>query len=316
MNSKIKSNYGSWESEITPQKIIEGGLRFSEIRSNGSELYFLEGRPEESGRYVIVKQNNTGEIEDVIPENFNSRNAVHEYGGGSFAVGKKNIYFTNWDDQRIYVVKGKNTSALTIEPPFEKSIRYSDLTLSYDEEWIYCVRETHFEKGEAKNELVAISTTENIQIVLCTGRDFYSSPRINPINKEICWLEWDHPNMPWDGTELFIGNFDSNGLSEKRFIDGSKNISIIQPEWSESGELIYISDESGWWNLKKYSDNKKSTILDEETDHGGPSWLFGFRTYFVKDNFIYLRGSSKNKNKGLIRKLNFSRSPLSIIIKP
>jgi len=306
MNSKIKSNYGSWESEITPQKIIEGGLRFSEIRSNGSELYFLEGRPEESGRYVIVKQNNMGEIEDVIPENFNSRNAVHEYGGGSFAVGKKNIYFTNWDDQRIYVVKGKNASALTIEPPFEKSIRYSDLTLSYDEEWIYCVRETHFEKGEAKNELVAISTTKNQTIVLCTGRDFYSSPRINPINNEICWLEWDHPNMPWDGTELFIGNFDSNGLSEKKFIDGSKNISIIQPEWSESGELIYISDESGWWNLKKYSDNKKSTILDEETDHGGPSWLFGFRTYFVKDNFIYLRGSSKNKNKGLIRKLNFS----------
>ena len=226
-------------------------MRFSEIRSNGSELYFLEGRPEESGRYVIVKQNNMGEIEDVIPENFNSRNAVHEYGGGSYAVGKKNIYFTNWDDQRIYVVKGKNTSALTIEPPFEKSIRYSDLTLSYDEEWIYCVRETHFEKGEAKNELVAISTTKNQTIVLCTGRDFYSSPRINPINNEICWLEWDHPNMPWDGTELFIGNFDSNGLSEKKFIDGSKNISIIQPEWSESGELIYISDESGWWNLKK-----------------------------------------------------------------
>ena len=306
MNSKIKSNYGSWESEITPQKIIEGGLRFSEIRSNGSELYFLEGRPEESGRYVIVKQNNTGEIEDVIPENFNSRNAVHEYGGGSFAVGKKNIYFTNWDDQRIYVVKGKNTSALTIEPPFEKSIRYSDLTLSYDEEWIYCVRETHFEKGEAKNELVAISTTKNQTIVLCTGRDFYSSPRINPINNEICWLEWDHPNMPWDGTELFIGNFDSNGLSEKKFIDGSKNISIIQPEWSESGELIYISDESGWWNLKKYSDNKKSTILDEETDHGEPSWNFGVRTYFIKDDFIYLRGSSKSKNKGLIRKINLS----------
>ncbi|MEC7837227.1 MAG: S9 family peptidase [Chloroflexota bacterium] len=306
MNSKIKSNYGSWESEITPQKIIEGGLRFSEIRSNGSEVYFLEGRPEEAGRYVIVKQNSAGEIEDLIPENFNSRNAVHEYGGGSFAVGKKNIYFTNWDDQRIYVVKGKNTSALTIEPPFEKSIRYSDLTLSYDEEWIYCVRETHFEKGEAKNELVAISTTKNQTIVLCTGRDFYSSPRINPINNEICWLEWDHPNMPWDGTELFIGNFDSNGLSEKKFIDGSKNISIIQPEWSESGELIYISDESGWWNLKKYSDNKKSTILDEETDHGEPSWNFGVRTYFIKDNFIYLRGSSKNKNKGLIRKINLS----------
>ncbi len=306
MKSKIKSSYGSWDSEISPQKIIEGGLRFSEIRSNGSEIYFLEGRPEEAGRYVIVKQNSAGEIEDVIPENFNSRNAVHEYGGGSFAVGKKNIYFTNWDDQRIYVVKGKNTSALTIEPPFEKSIRYSDLTLSYDEEWIYCVRETHFEKGEAKNELVAISTSKNHTIVLCSGRDFYSSPRINHANNEICWLEWDHPNMPWDGSELYIGNFDSNGVSNKKLIDGSKNISIIQPEWSESGHLIYISDESGWWNLKKYSDNKKSTILDEETDHGEPSWNFGVRTYFIKDDFIYLRGSSKNKNKGLIRKINIS----------
>ena len=302
----MKSHYGSWESTITPEKITEGGLRFSEIRSSGSDLYFLEGRPEESGRYVIVKQASDGKISDVIPKEFNSRNAVHEYGGGSYAVGQKNIYFTNWDDQRIYKVNGENVNPITKEPPFEKSIRYSDLTLSIDEEWLFCVRETHFKKEEAKNELVAISTTENSQIVLCTGRDFYSSPRINPTNKEICWLEWDHPNMPWDGTELFIANFDLDGLSEIKFIDGSKNISIIQPEWSDSGELIYISDESGWWNLKKYSENTNSTILNEKSDHGGPSWQFGFRTYFVKDNNIYLKGISKNKNKGLIRKISIS----------
>ena len=302
----MKSHYGSWESTITPEKITEGGLRFSEIRSNGSDLYFLEGRPEESGRYVIVKQASDGKISDAIPKEFNSRNAVHEYGGGSYAVGQKNIYFTNWNDQRIYKVNGENVNPITKEPPFEKSIRYSDLTLSIDEEWLFCVRETHFEKEEAKNELVAISTTENSQIVLCTGRDFYSSPRINPTNKEICWLEWDHPNMPWDGTELFIANFDLDGLSEIKFIDGSKNISIIQPEWSDSGELIYISDESGWWNLKKYSENTTATILDEETDHGEPAWNFGVRTYFLKDDYIYLRGSSKNNNKGLIRKINIS----------
>ena len=302
----MKSHYGSWESTITPEKITEGGLRFSEIRSSGSDLYFLEGRPEESGRYVIVKQASDGKISDAIPKEFNSRNAVHEYGGGSYAVGQKNIYFTNWDDQRIYKVNGENVNPITKEPPFEKSIRYSDLTLSIDEEWLFCVRETHFKKEEAKNELFAISTTENSQIVLCTGRDFYSSPRINPTNKEICWLEWDHPNMPWDGTQLFIANFDLDGLSEIKFIDGSKNISIIQPEWSDSGELIYISDESGWWNLKKYSENTNSTILNEKSDHGGPSWQFGFRTYFVKDNNIYLKGISKNKNKGLIRKISIS----------
>ena len=286
MSQKVKLQYGSWDSSITSDLIVNGGLKFSEIRSNGSEVYFLEGRPEESGRYVIVKQTSKGNVSDVIPKEFNSRNAVHEYGGGSFAVGKKNIYFTNWDDQRIYKVDGENVNPLTKEPPFEKSIRYSDLTLSIDEEWLFCVRETHFEKVEAKNELVAISTTKSSQLVLCTGRDFYSSPRINPTNNEICWLEWDHPNMPWDGSELNIGNFDLDGISNKKLIDGSKNISIIQPEWSELGHLIYISDESGWWNLKKYSDNKKSTILDEETDHGEPAWNFGVRTYFLKDNFI------------------------------
>ena len=302
----MKSHYGSWESTITPEKIIEGGLRFSEIRSNGSDLYFLEGRPEESGRYVIVKQSSDGNISDVIPKEFNARNAVHEYGGGSFAVGKENIYFTNWEDQRIYKVNKENITPITNEPTFEKAIRYSDLTLSFDEEWLFCVRETHFEKGEAKNQLVAISTTKNTQLVLCTGRDFYSSPRINPTNNEICWLEWDHPNMPWDGNELYVGKFNSEGITTKKIVNGASNISIVQPEWSDSGELIYISDESGWWNLKKYSENKNSTILDEETDHGEPAWNFGVRTYFLKDDYIYLRGSSKNNNKGLIRKINIS----------
>jgi len=143
-------------------------------------------------------------------------------------------------------------------------------------------------------------------VVISSGRDFYSSPRQNPLSNEICWLEWDHPNMPWDGSELFVGDFESKPNIEKKLIDGSKNISIIQPDWSQSGELIYISDESGWWNLYKYIEGKKSNILNEELDHGGPSWQFGYSTYFIKDDFIYLRGKSKKSNKGLIRKINFS----------
>ena len=306
MKSKIKSNYGSWDSEISPQKIVEGGLIFSEIRTNDSNIYFLEGRPSESGRYVIVKQNSDGTTEDIFTQNYNSRNAVHEYGGGSYAVGKQNLYFSNWEDQKIYSVNGKNISPITEEPDNPRALRYADLTLSNDEKWLFCVRETHFENKEAKNELVAVSTEKKSTIILASGRDFYSSPRQNPNNNEICWLEWDHPNMPWDGTELFIGNFESKSNLEKKHIDGSKNISIIQPEWSSSGELIYISDESGWWNLSKYSKGKNSTILSEESDHGGPSWQFGFSTYFIKDDFIYLRGKSKKSNKGLIRKINFS----------
>ena len=112
--------------------------------------------------------------------------------------------------------------------------------------------------------------------------------------------------MPWDGNELCVGDFEQKNISNKLIIDGSKNVSIVQPEWADDGKLVYISDESDWWNLKQYSDQKTSDILSEETDHGGPAWQFGFRTFFIYDNCIFLKGSSKDKNKGLIRKISLS----------
>ena len=164
MKSKIKSNYGSWASEISPQKIVEGGLIFSEIRTNDSNIYFLEGRPSESGRYVIVKQNSDGTTEDIFTQNYNSRNAVHEYGGGSYAVGKQNLYFSNWEDQKIYSVNGKNISPITEEPDNPRALRYADLTLSNDEKWLFCVRETHFENKEAKMNLLLFQLRKSLQL--------------------------------------------------------------------------------------------------------------------------------------------------------
>ena len=142
MGTKKQSQFGSWESIFTPETIIEGGLRFSEIRIDNQDIYFLEGRPSESGRYVIVKQNSDGTTEDIFTQNYNSRNAVHEYGGGSYAVGKQNLYFSNWEDQKIYSVNGKNISPITEEPDNPRALRYADLTLSNDEKWLFCVRET------------------------------------------------------------------------------------------------------------------------------------------------------------------------------
>tara|TARA_B100000700_G_scaffold236820_1_gene262763 strand:+ start:1017 stop:2960 length:1944 start_codon:yes stop_codon:yes gene_type:complete len=306
MIAKQQSQYGSWESIFTPEKIIEGGLRLGEIRIDNNDIYFLEGRPAESGRSVIIKHNPDGTTEDVLPQNYNARNAVHEYGGGSYAVKDEIVFFTNWEDQLIYKVSADKISPITKPSNIPMGIRFADLTLSNDGKWIFCVRETHTKDKEAQNEIVAVSTISSEIIVLASGRDFYSSPRPNPISNQICWLEWDHPNMPWDGNELYIADFDSQNISNKLKIDGSKNISILQPEWTNEGDLVYISDESGWWNLRKYSDNKTSEILLEEIDHGGPAWQFGFRTYFIHDNFIFLRGTSKDKNKGLIRKITLS----------
>ena len=306
MGTKKQSQFGSWESIFTPEIIIEGGLRFSEIRIDNQDIYFLEGRPSESGRSVIIKHSPDGTTKDVFPSNFNSRNAVHEYGGGSFAVRDEIIFFTNWEDQLIYKISDDKISSITEPSDIPMGIRYADLTLSNDGKWIFCVRETHIKDKEAQNEIVAVSTISSETIVLASGRDFYSSPRPNPISNQICWLEWDHPNMPWDGNELYIADFDSQKISNKLKIDGSESISIVQPEWTDKGELIYISDGSGWWNLKKYSDQKVSDILKEQIDHGGPAWQFGFRTYFIYEDRIFLKGSSNDKNKGLIRKISLS----------
>jgi len=302
MPATTVSPYGSWESPITADLITEGGLRLGEVHVDSSTVYWLEGRPEESGRYVIVRLLESGETEDVNPAPFNARNAVHEYGGGAYIVQDGTVYFTNWDDQRIYKVEeGGVPEPITAEPAIERGDRYADLRVSGDSNWILCVRESHNEDREADNELVAVATDGSGDIqVLASGRNFYSSPRENWADGKICWLEWDHPNMPWDGCELFVSDFDSsNGtVSNSERVSGSTDISIVQPEWAPDGTLVFISDESGWWNLTKYSDDAVSPILAEEKDHGGPAWQFGFSTYgFSDEGLIILKGSEDGKGQ-------------------
>ncbi|MGA0275368.1 MAG: prolyl oligopeptidase family serine peptidase, partial [Dehalococcoidia bacterium] len=190
---------------------------------------------------------------------------------------------------------------ITAEPAIERGDRYADLRVSGDSNWILCVRESHNEDREADNDLVAVATDGSGDIqVLASGRNFYSSPRENWADGKICWLEWDHPNMPWDGCELFVSDFDSsNGtVSNSERVSGSTDISIVQPEWAPDGTLVFISDESGWWNLTKYSDDAVSPILAEEKDHGGPAWQFGFSTYgFSDEGLIILKGSEDGKGQ-------------------
>lgn len=302
------SPYGSWESPITADLITEGGLRLGEVHVDGSTVYWLEGRPEESGRYVIVRLLESGETEDVNPAPFNARNAVHEYGGGAYIVQDGTVYFTNWDDQRIYKVEeGGAPEPITNEPAIERGDRYADLRVSGDSNWIFCVRESHKEDREADNDLVAVATDGSGDIqVLASGRNFYSSLRENWADGKICWLEWDHPNMPWDGCELFVADFDSSTgtSSNSERVSGSTDVSIVQPEWAPDGTLVFISDESGWWNLTKYSGGEVSSVLAEEKDHGGPAWQFGFSTYgFGEDGSIILKGSQDGN--GQFRSVSF-----------
>ena len=282
--------YGEWKSPITAQMLTEGGVRLGEIVVDGSDVYWLESRPDEGGRSVVVRFGPSGEVEDVTPPGFNARNAVHEYGGGSYAVSNGDVYFTNWDDQRIYKqVRDAEPVPLTEAPSVPKGLRYSDLSVTQNGKHLLCIRESHYGDGrEAKNKIVVINTSTGEATVLAAGNDFYSAPRASIAHDGIVWLTWDHPNMPWDGSRLFSGGFDpyadKPAIKTVAQLAGSDCIGITQPRWSPDGTLHYVSDESGWWRICAWRDGAATEILSADFDVAGPDWQFGFSAYaFLSD---------------------------------
>ncbi len=276
--------YGSWKSPITAEMLISGGKRrLNEIKTDGSDIYWLDARPAEAGRIVIMRRSADGTIQDLTPAPFNSRNAVHEYGGGSYAVQNRILYFTNWEDQRIYVqIDTGKPRPLTAEPPFPRSIRYADLTITANGKYILCIRETHHDDGtEATNEIAAIDTTTGEQKTIASGRDFYCAPRACPTHDGIAWTEWDHPNMPWDGNTLVSGSFNSETatISTTTPIAGEQDESIVQPTWAPNGLLHFVTDQTGWWNIHAWRDGEPVNLLNENSDHGRPDWQFAFTSY-------------------------------------
>ena len=190
---KTVAPYGSWKSPINAEMLISGGKRrLNEIKCDGDDIYWLDARPDEGGRIVIMRRTADGETQDLTPTPFNSRNAVHEYGGGSYAVQNRTLYFTNWSDQRIYVQNDdSDPQPLTPEPGISRGSRYADLTLTPNGKFILCVREIHTDDGnEATNEIVAIDTTSGEAQIIASGRDFYCAPRVAANHDGIAWTEW------------------------------------------------------------------------------------------------------------------------------
>ena len=281
---RIVAPYGSWKSPITAGMLISGGKRrLNEIKADSDDIYWLDARPAEGGRIVIMRRSAASEIKDLTPAPFNARNAVHEYGGGSYAVRNRTVYFTNWEDQRIYVQNdGEEPQPLTAEPSIPRGARYADLTLTPDEKSLLCIRETHTDDGnEATNEIVAIDTSSGAQTVIASGRDFYCAPRVAATHDGIAWTEWDHPNMPWDGNHLISGSFNplDASVSTKTELAGGQDESIVQPTWSHDGTLHFGTDRTGWWNIHAWRGGAPVNLLDEQSDHGRPDWQFGFTSY-------------------------------------
>ena len=239
--------YGSWKSPITADLLLGGTVGLSEPLIDGDAVYWVEARPSEAGRNVIVRWA-AGEMADVTPPGYNARTRVHEYGGGDYTIHEGVVYFANDADQRVY--RQRPAAAPEALTP-EAALRYADFIIDPARDRLICVREDHRPADrEAINTLVAVPLDGGDPTVLAEGYDFYAAPRLSPDGRRLAWLAWCHPNMPWDGTELWLAGVAEDGtLTDHRLVAGGPDESIFQPDWSPDGVLHFISDRSGWWNL-------------------------------------------------------------------
>ncbi|MBW7959407.1 MAG: S9 family peptidase [Candidatus Promineofilum sp.] len=286
MPTPVVAPYGSWKSPITTDLLLAGGtVNLSQPWIDGDAVYWIEGRPSEGGRNVVVRLAN-GRTEDVTPAGFNARTRVHEYGGGDYTVHDGVVYFSNFADQRLYRQRmGEAPEAITPEA----ALRYADAIVDAARRRLICVREDHrLDDREAVNALVAIPLDGGEQTVLAEGYDFFATPRLSPDGRQLAWLTWTHPNMPWDGTTLWLADMAEDGsLINQRAVAGGPAESIFQPEWSPSGVLYFVSDRTDWWNLYRLNGGEAEALAPMEAEFGMAQWIFGLGTYtFVSPSDI------------------------------
>jgi dipeptidyl aminopeptidase/acylaminoacyl peptidase len=270
--------YGSWKSPITSDLIVAATVGLEQPRPDGADVYWVETRPAEGGRHVIVRRGPDGHTADRTPAPLNTRTRAHEYGGGAYAVAEGTLYFSNFADQRLYRQDG-DSPPRPLTP--QGDLRYADAVIDRHRGRIICIREDHTAGGEPVNAVVSLAADgSDAGRVLASGSDFYSSPRLSPDSARLAWLTWNHPNMPWDGTELWVAEFNADGsLGVGERVAGGPDESIFQPEWSPDGVLHFVSDRTGWWNLYRRRTGRDEPLCPRAAEFGRPQWLFGFSTY-------------------------------------
>jgi len=279
MAEKIVAPYGSWKSPITSDLIVAGTIGLGDIALDGADIYWIESRPSEGGRSVVMRRTPDQVITDVTPSGFNARTTVHEYGGGAYFVDAGTVYFSNFADQQLYrQAQGEDPQAITSA----EKMRFADGVIDRRRNLIYCVREDHSSgTRDAINTLAKVNADSDTGgEVIASGNDFYSSPRLSPDGNRLAWLTWNHPNMPWDGTELWVGELDEAGrIIRSELVAGGKSESIFQPEWSPRSVLHFVSDRTGWWNLYRLGDNGIESLFEMEAEFGAPQWVFRMSVY-------------------------------------
>ncbi|WP_033287941.1 S9 family peptidase [Amycolatopsis jejuensis] len=269
---------GTWTSPISAADAAAAGGGAQWLAAVGGTLWWAEARPREGGRVALVRELPGGDTEDVLPSPWNVRNRVHEYGGRPWLTVGDVVVFTHWADQRVYALKGGEVSALTPEPATPQGVRYGDLRPGLDGEvWAVRERSTGPQRTDISRELVAIPLDGGAERVLVGGHRFFTAPQLSPDGAHAAWLAWDHPAMPWDGTELFVAPVAGDGsFGEARVLAGGPDIAVCQLEWETPDQVLVLADPDGWWNLHRVGlDGAVTNLAPVQRELGGPLWKLG-----------------------------------------
>jgi dipeptidyl aminopeptidase/acylaminoacyl peptidase len=282
--------YGSWTSPIRVDDVIGGAIAFGEVWVDGADIFWLEGRPSEAGRRILVRRAPDGTIHDLTPAGFNVRTRVHEYGGGSLVIAGGWVIFSNFADGRLYAQPTDGAQpadergepvALTPEGPW----RYADLRVDASRNRIVAVREDHGGTGEALNAIVTLPVEGGTPEVIIEGHDFVAAPRISPDGQRLAWLAWDHPNLPWDGTTLWLAELDDEGRPvDPEPVAGGSSEWIAQPRWAPDGELWFVAERDEWPTLMTLTEYRAGLRVRMPAEFAPPDWVFDRPTYAILDD--------------------------------
>jgi dipeptidyl aminopeptidase/acylaminoacyl peptidase len=299
--------YGSWPTPITSELVVRAAVGLGGVALADGDVWWSEARPAEAGRVQLVRWRPGEGAVDVLPAGANARTAAHEYGGGAWMVDAGWLWYADWADQRLYAVDAGATAAdagrrpVTPAPEVARGDRWADATLDATGRWLLAVREHHGPgagPADVVNEVVVVDTTGELPPrPLVSGPDFVSDPRLSPDGRRLCWLQWQHPDMPWDGTELVVSQLRWSGigpgLQHPQVVAGAPTQggtttgeSVFQPRWAPDGSLWFVSDRTGWWNLYRWAPDPAgfgagavTPMVEMDAEIGVPQWVFGQSRY-------------------------------------
>jgi dipeptidyl aminopeptidase/acylaminoacyl peptidase len=288
-STKQAAPCGAWPSPISAATVAAGASPLSQTAIDGDTVYWVAGRASEGGRNTLLRQRD-GVTTELTPPDllspggapFNVRTRVHEYGGGALLASGGALVFSHFADNRLYFARG---DAAPAPMSAADQRRYADFVLDLPRQRLIAVSEQHGKGAYPDNALCAVGFNGSVR-TLASGSDFYAAPRLSPDGSQLAWLSWNHPRMPWQGSELWLADVGSDGaLANARLVAGGDDEAICQPEWSATGLLHFVSDRSGWWNLYRQEGNGEITPLCPlEAEFGSPHWIFGNAMYGFAGN--------------------------------